>query len=185
MNMGKRFLITLLSLFLLAGSAFAYDNPRWFTMPISVYIEKNNDTETVAKAFKAWQSSSGGALRFLYRSSKNFENISNITVTFVDMLPDGSLYKVTPIYSVVSRAHRNTGKGFFYKNQVVIARKTINGKALTSTQIYAIALRAAGEAVGVKPVDNSAAIMSNTSNGLGSRTVTKSDISALNKTYKK
>ncbi len=186
MNMGKRFLITLLSLFLFAGSAFAYGNPRWFNMPVSVYIQKSNNTASVTNAFKAWQGASGGTLRFIYRNSKNLESLSNITVSFVDLLPNEDLYKVTPEYSTFGKAHYSTENGFYYKNHIVIARRSSNGKLLSSSQIYALALRAVGEAVGIKPIDtNTSSVMSKTTNILNNRTITKSDINALYGIYKK
>ncbi|MEE3348539.1 MAG: hypothetical protein VZR09_00720 [Candidatus Gastranaerophilaceae bacterium] len=174
MNMGKRFLLTLL-LCVLGSTAFAYDNPRWFNMPISVYAPKTAQGTTVMNAYRAWQSASGGTVRFLYRNAENLQPLSNITIQFSDNWISGKPYSITQKYSMFSERRINTKRGFYYKQTITISRNDRYGKPYTGNQLYSIALTAAGESLGVKDLNLD----------LDKNKVTKDDITALNSVYKK
>ena len=83
-NMGKRFLLTVLSLFIFAGATLGYSNPRWFSLPISVYIPKTTGSTTISNAFVSWQTESAGIVRFAFKNNKNSASLADITVTFTD-----------------------------------------------------------------------------------------------------
>lgn len=183
MYMGKKFLLILLSLFMFVGQAFAYGNPRWFKMPVSVYTPGNN--AVVINAFKSWQTASDGSIRFVFRSSANMESLSNITVSFVEELPDGAAYSISRKSTIFGNTDYYSKNGYFYKTYIVIARKGgEDKKEFSKSELQAIALRAAGEAIGVVPFKSSKAIMSDESDY--SRTsITGDDVKALNRLYKK
>lgn len=174
MNMGKRFLLTLL-LCVVGSSAFAYDNPRWFNMPVSVYAPKTEQGATVINAYKAWQSASGGTVRFLYRNSENLQPLSNITIKFSDNWISNKPYGISQKYSMFSEKRINTKRGFYYKQTVTISKNDRDGKPYTKNQLYSIALTAAGESLGIKDLNVDT----------DKRNVSKDDIKALNSVYKK
>ncbi len=157
--MGKKFLLILVSLFVFAGSASAYSNPRWFTLPVSVYLPKSKQSDVVTDAFKEWQLNSKSAVRFMFRNSANLASLSNINVSFVDRLQGDKLYVVNPRFRQFGRCRTCANENFFYQTDVVIALRDANGKLLTDKQLKAVALQAAGLAVGVKFVENSNSVM--------------------------
>lgn len=182
MNMGKRFLLILLSLFVFAGSAFAYSTPRWFKMPVSVYIAGNNPV--VVNAFKSWQAASGGAVRFVFRDSKNLESRCNIVVSTVESLPDGEPYLIDRQQTIFGNTDYYVKKGYFYKANIVLAR---NGgeknTTYTKTNLRANALRAVGEVIGIKPFNSRTAVMSVEANP-NRTSITAEDVKALKFIYK-
>ena len=179
----KKILITLFLLFFSVTSAMAYSNPRWFSMPVSVYIPNAPQTATVMKAFREWQKDSGGTVRFLFRRSHNTERLSKISVVYVDTLSNGEPYVVEQKYTSIGKRHMDTSRGYFYKLRIIIARRSAKGKYFTTAQTEAIALRAVGEALGV-PADGSKGVMAETFD-FSNRHLLKQDIDALNKVYKK
>lgn len=182
MNMGKRFLLILLSLFVFTGSAFAYSTPRWFKMPISVYIV--GDNPTALNAFKSWQVASGGSVRFIFKESKNFESRCNITVSMVDSLPDGEPYHIDRSQTIFGNTDYFVQNGYFYKANISLAR---NGGAkntpYTKANLRANALRAVGEVIGISPIASRNAVMSIDANPVRT-SITADDIKALNLIYK-
>ena len=182
MYMGKRFLLILLSLFMFTGAAFAYGNPRWFKMPVSVYSPDND--AIVLNAFKSWQTASGGCVRFVFRSSANLQSRSNITVTYTDSLPDGAAYSVTRNYTIFGNTDYYVKNGYFYKTQITIAK---NGgeenKPFSKSELRAIALRAVGEAIGVKPLNSSNSVMS-AETDYSQTSLSANDVRAVNKLYR-
>ena len=144
MSMIKKILLTLTLIFVFAGSAFAYGSPRWFNIPVSVQVPKTADGTRMMNAFRAWQSASGGAVRFIFRTSNNMADLSDITVSFVPFLNNASGYIVNFVYPAISSKSAN-----FYKARIVIATNNSQGGASSDSEIYVRMLRAAGEAVGV------------------------------------
>lgn len=182
MNMGKRFLLILLSLFVFAGSAFAYGTPRWFKMPVSVYVAGNNPT--IVNAFKSWQTASGGAVRFVFRESKNLESRCNITVAYTDSLPEGVPYHVEQLHTIFGNTDYYIQKGYFYKTKIILAKK--GGEKYTpysKTAMRANALRAVGEAIGIQPLNVNNAVMGANFNS-DKTSITAADIKALKLLYK-
>lgn len=181
-NMGKRFLLILLSLFVFAGASFAYGTPRWFKMPVSVYVSSND--LVLLNAFKSWQNASGGVVRFLFHTSKNTEALSNISVSFVDELPEGIPYRVDRKTTIFGNTDYYSKNGYFYKAQIYIARRGGEDKKdFSASEIRAISLRAVGEVLGVNPSKDITGVMSPEID-YEKTSVTGSDVKALNSLYR-
>ncbi len=174
MNMGKRFLLTLL-MCVIGSSVFAYENPRWFHMPVSVYAAKTTQGTTVLNAYKAWQSASAGTVRFMYRTADHLQPLSNITIEFTDKWMNGKPYSISQKYSMFGEKRINTNRGFYYKQIITISTNNKNGKPFTSAQLYSVALAAAGESLGIKDINFD----------MNKSKITKDDVQALKAVYKK
>ena len=159
--MGKRFLLTLLSLFVFAGTCFAYSNPRWFTMPVTVYLPKQAESTYVTNAFKTWQLESKSTVRFLYRKAYN--------VSFT--LPQ------------FGSARYTMNNKYFYNADIVIALKGKDGKVLTPKQLNAVALQAVGYAVGIKLNSDKDTVMYKESD-FSKNALTPADLQAVHDVYK-
>ena len=182
MNMGKRFLLTLISIFIFASAALAYENPRWMHMPITVYIPK--DTNAVAQnAFKTWQSVSSGTVRFIYKDSANLGKLCNIRVEVIDTPLGDNGYSVEQTAMMFDKTGYYQKNGFFYKTTIKISTKDANNKNISNSKMQAIALKAVGEAIGIKPVKDDTVLMS-LSDDLKVKKITSKDLDALNKIYK-
>ena len=180
--MEKKFLLTITSLLVFACSAFGYSNPRWFSMPISVHVSKVSGSTSVSNAFRAWQTESAGTVRFVFRNSKNMESMSNIRVTFTDKAE--APYVINKQNTVFNNTRKDITNEYFYKLNIVISKTNASGKAYSQSELYAIALRAAGEALGVSPSEDNTGVMSSTLK-LTNTKLRSSDINALKKVYKK
>lgn len=183
-GMGKRFLLVLISLMMFASSAFAYSNPRWFTLPVSVYIPKGEESEVVTQAFKAWQLNSKSAVRFLFRYSASLAPLSNINVIFVSYLDGDRPYRVDHRFSQFGCCNRNfQTKKFYYNTDVILPLNDSAGNKLTKEQLKAIALQAAGVSVGVGLSDDKDSVMYVRSD-FTKTTLSPSDIKAVNNVYR-
>ena len=183
-DMGKRFLLVLISLVMFAGSAFAYSNPRWFSLPISVYIPKQKEAAIVTQAFKEWQLNSKSAVRFLFRYSANLASISNINVVFVDNVSGDRPYRVNHSFSqfgTYSRGCKNTN--YFYNTDVILPLQKEDGEKLSKEQLKAIALQAVGVAVGVNLSEDANSVMYKESD-FTKTTLSPMDIQAVNEVYR-
>ena len=156
--MGKRFLLILVSLFVFTGSAFAYGYPRWFSMPLTVYMPKDENMVAVQSAFKAWQTGTKSTVRFIFRTSKNLANISNINVIYVDRLPDDNSYVVKNRFAQFGGC-RTCGNRYFNNSDVIIATKDLDGNELRPDKIKAVTMQAVGQVVGVPLSDDENSIM--------------------------
>lgn len=181
--MGKRFLLTLLSLFVFAGTCFAYSNPRWFTMPISVYLPKQAESTYVTNAFKTWQLESKSTVRFLYRNAPHLANLSNITVAYTDYLPDNKAYNVSFTLPQFGSARYTMNNKYFYNADIVIALKGKDGKVLTPKQLNAVALQAVGYAVGIKLNSDKDTVMYKESD-FSKNALAPADLQAVHDVYK-
>lgn len=141
-----------------AGSAFAYGYPRWFTMPISVYIPKQEEGVVVAGAFKSWQTGTKSCVRFLLRNSKNLASISNINVVFVDAPINDKLYFVRHRFSQFGGC-RSCGNRFYNNSDIIISLKDKDGKDLSTSQLRAVAIQAVGRAVGLNLNEDKNSVM--------------------------
>ena len=182
MYMGKKFLLILISMLVFAGASFAYGNPRWLKMPISVYISKGSGT-VAQSAFQEWQSASGNTVRFLYKTSPNTENICNISIGITNNSLGEKGYSVDRKWPVLGNSEYYRNNGFFYKAKITVATVDEKGKKYGSDKVRALTLKAVGEALGIVPMENDNILMS-TSNNLKVRNITKEDIAALNKLYR-
>lgn len=180
--MGKNLLLLLISLFMFAGSAFAYSNPRWFSMPVSVYLPKQAESVQVTNAFKSWQTNSK-CVRFLYKNSANMAPISNINVIFRDNLPNERLYQVNHRFPQFGACRTCVRDRFFYHTDIIIALKDAKGKPYSATQLQATAMQAVGVAIGVPLSDDEKSIMYKDSE-FKSSTLTKEDINSVLRVYK-
>ena len=159
-----------------SATAFAYSNPRWFNMPISVYVPKTTQGATASNAFKAWQSASSGVTRFQYRSSTNMANLCDIIVEFSDSWPsDDKPYKITQLYTMFDRDSITSNRGFYYKQVLTVALKDKAGSQYTDKELYSIVLNAVGESLGI-PAGNF---------DMAKQSVTDEDVEALKKVYRK
>ncbi len=183
MNMGKKLLLFLISFLMFAGSVYAYSIPRWFNMPVSVYLPKQEESDTVTGAFKAWQSASKGTVRFLYRNSKNLAAISNINVGFVDSLPENKAYKINPRFSMSWDTNLYSNSRYYSRMGILIALKDSDGNPIPENKLYAIALRAVGEALGLDPVKSENSVMFY-SDEFKNTNITKDDIAEIMRVYK-
>lgn len=181
--MGKNFLLILFLLCVFTGNTFAYSTPRWFTMPVSVYIPKQKEAIPVTDAFKSWQTSTKSCVRFLVRNAEKLAPLCKINVIFVDNLPSGALYKVNPIYSQLGGC-RNCGTRYYNNSDIIIALHDADGKKLTTEQLNAVALQAVGVAVGVDVNEDKNSIMYKDSD-FSKNTLTREDIQAAFKVYKR
>ena len=180
-NMGKRFLLTILSLFVFACSTFGYSNPRWFSMPIKVYMPKVSGSTSVSNAFTSWQTESAGTVRFSFRSSKNMASLSDISIMFVEKADKPySVNKRTTVFNNNKEKIRNE---YFYKLDIVISKSNVSGKAYSQSELYAISLRAVGEALGIQ-ADGDKGVMATDFN-ITRKKLTSEDIKSLNRVYKK
>ena len=167
-----------------AGSAFAYSNPRWFSLPISVYIPKQEEAAIVTQAFKEWQLNSKSAVRFLFRYSANLASISNINVVFVDNVSGDRPYRVNHSFSqfgTYSRGCKNTN--YFYNTDVILPLQKEDGEKLSKEQLKAIALQAVGVAVGVNLSEDANSVMYKESD-FPKTTLSPMDIQAVNGVYR-
>lgn len=180
--MRKKFLLLLVSLLMFTSSAFAYSNPRWFTMPVSVYLPKQAESVIVTNAFKSWQTGSK-CVRFLYKNSANMAAISNINVIFKEQLPKGQLYQVNHRFPQYGNCRTCVRDRFFYHTDIIIALKDEKGKPLTQKQLNATAMQAVGVAIGVPLNQNEKSIMYKDSE-FKSSSLTKDDINAVLRVYK-
>ena len=180
-NMGKRFLLTIISLLIFAGTSFGYSNPRWFRQPISVYVPKVTGNTTVSNAFLSWQTESAGIVRFTFKSNQRAASLADITVTFTNK---ASKPYVIEKKSTVFNANKEDLKNeYFYKLNIIISKADAKGKVYSSSELYAIALRAVGEALGVNAVGDKG-VMSNSFN-TANKKLTSDDIKLLKKVYRK
>lgn len=155
--MGKRFLLILISLFVFAGSAFAYGYPRWFTMPVTVYIPKQEEAVVVTNAFKNWQKGTKSCVRFLFRYSKNLASISNVNVIFVENLGNKP-YVVTHRMAQLGGC-RGCGNRFYNNADIYIATKDDSGNPLSHEKLEAVAMQAVGRVIGLNLTQNSSSVM--------------------------
>ena len=147
--MMKKLFLLLTMFFVCAGSVLAHELPRWFTQPVSVYIPAQSSYgATVKNAFASWQGVSGHLVRFVYNSSKKMENLSNIDVMFSESYNKNAPYKIQARYNSHYNSFNETG--YFRRVGITIFTLDKEGKKLTNSQVYSIALRAAGESIGVK-----------------------------------
>jgi len=144
MNMIRKILITLCLVFTFAGSAFAYGNPRWFNIPVSVYIPKVKENSVTIKAFNEWQMASGGYVRFIYRNASNFANLTDISINFTPTLNNSEGYIVKILYPPFGET-----SGIFYKARVTVATSDSEGNPLKEDALKRRIILAAGRAIGV------------------------------------
>ena len=152
-------------------------------MPVSVYLPKQEESEVVTGAFKAWQSASKGTVRFLYRNSKNLAAISNINVGFVESLPENKAYKLNPRFSMSWDTNLYSNSRYFSRMGILISLNDADGKPLPEDKLYAVSLRAIGEALGLNPVKSEDAVMFYTDK-FPNTTITRDDIAELMRVYK-
>lgn len=183
--MMKKIFLILVTILFCAGSAFAHELPRWFTLPVSVYVPTNAYSTPVKNAFNGWQSASGRLIRFSFTSNSKMENRTNVDVMFSDTKPSGSPYRIQARYNSHYNSFSETG--YFRRVGITIYTRDADGNKLSSSKVYSIALRAVGEAVGVKSFSypakskKKAVMASNYEYDL--RTVTSDDIQALKRVY--
>ncbi len=156
--MGKRFLLTLISLFVFAGSAFAYGYPRWFTMPITVYMPKQEESVIVTNAFKNWQKGTKSSVRFMFRYSKNLASISNINVIYVNHVLGDKPYKVSHSMAQLGGC-RGCGNRFYNNADIYISTVGEDGVAYTPEKLEAIAMQAIGRVIGLRLNNNASSVM--------------------------
>jgi len=146
--MSKKFLLILISLFMFAGTAFAYSSPRWFTMPVSVYIPKQPEGIIVKNAFWAWQVGTKSCVRFLFKTSPNLAAISSVNVIFTDSLPNNKSYVVEHRFSQFGGS-RSSANNFYNYSDVLIATKDASGASIPAGKLSAIAMQAVGRLIGL------------------------------------
>ena len=181
--MMKKLVLLLVMFLVCAGSAFAQSVPRWFTLPVSVYLPSNSYSSSVRNAFSTWQSSSGRLVYFVFKTNPKLETMSNIDVRFMPTYNSGSPYKIQARYN--SNRISLEDNGFFLRVGITIYTKDKDGKNLSNSEVYSIALRAVGEAVGVKPISSAKkkkSVMS-TDYAYDAKSLSSDDIYALKKVY--
>ena len=88
-------------LLLTAGSVFAYSMPRWGMTSVDVYIEENEFSGAVQRAFNEWAQASNGKLRFRFYTTRFASNNAPIKIVFVN--------ERAPYYITRSKRHETTG----------------------------------------------------------------------------
>ena len=166
-----------------AGSTFAQSIPRWFTLPVSVYLPSNTYSTSVKNAFSTWQSSSGRLVYFVFKTNPKLETLSNIDVMFMPTYNGGVPYKIQARYN--SNYYSLEENGYFRRVGITIYTKNKEGKNLSNSEVYSIALRAVGEAIGVKqiaPSKKGKSVMASDYK-YDAKGLTSDDIYALKKVY--
>ena len=176
----KKLLVVLGLIIMCAGSAYAYSTPRWSSFPLNIYIQPNsNSAPVVQNAFKSWQANSGSLLRFIFRQGNVAANTSQISVYFTDKPIDNKYY-------TIQRTNYNqyAAKGFFVHLNITISTKEADGKNISSNKLKAIALRAVGDAMGIRCIPSSGEDIMSCATKYDHTSVTENDKKALNSVYK-
>lgn len=182
----KRLLIIISMLFLCAASVFAYSEPRWRLMPLTVYVPDVPQSAVVEKAYKSWQTSSNGLVRFICGSRNAAKRGAHITIEFIDILPQKQYYEIeSDIFNSGFTTHKEFSlkTGFYYRVRVKIRTLDEENNVIPDDKLYAIALQAAGRSLGVDYVKESGNAMSYNFDFDNSK-ITNKDIQALIKVYK-
>lgn len=181
--MMKKIFLLLMMMLVCAGSTFAQSIPRWFTLPVSVYLPSNTYSTSVKNAFSTWQSSSGRLVYFVFKTNPKLETLSNIDVMFMPTYNGGLPYKIQARYN--SNYYSWEENGYFRRVGITIYTKNKEGKNLSNSEVYSIALRAVGEAVGVKQIAPSKKRKSVMASDYkyDAKGLTSDDIYALKKVY--
>lgn len=182
----KKFLILVSMLFFCAASVFAYSEPRWRLMPLTVYIPAVPEAEVVEKAYKSWQASSNGMIRVICGSRNAAKRGAHITVEFIDILPQKQYYEIeSDIFNSGFTTHKESSlkAGFYYRVRVKIRTLDEENNVIPDDKLYAIALQAAGRSLGVDYVKEAGNAMSYNFDFNNSK-ITNKDIEALIKVYK-
>lgn len=184
----KKLLLILGLLIMFDGSAFALSNPRWAYFPLNIAIQTNSKTAAkamiVEKAFKTWQLNAGSVLKFTYKSSGPFQVSSPVNIYFVENLAQNAYYEVEQNTAGAVWNNMNYNRqGFFTHTNIKFRINEPDGKKISDAKFYAIALQAAGKAMGINCLDTTGDAMSCTTT-FNSKNVTKNDIEALFDIYK-
>lgn len=159
----KKFLTLLAILLLFTSLCFAYDYPRWKSMPIKVYIPEYGDySKLMKRAFDTWQAKSNNIVRFKY---VNNINQADIYVGFVDRVS-----ACNDSNAVGCTAYGYIIKGYFQQNYIEIGTKDVQllregGKLIkkevprSPEHIYGVMLHEAGHAIGLKHSEDKNSIM--------------------------
>ena len=135
-------------LLLTAGSVFAYSMPRWGMTSVDVYIEENEFSNAVQRAFEAWSQASNGKLRFRFYTTRFASNNAPIKVSFVN--------EQAPYYITRSKRHETTGyftnmeDGFINAARVQIYTETREKRPVTSDDVYKTMLNEVGYILGLE-----------------------------------
>lgn len=186
MNMIKKFLLLLGLLLISASSVMALSSPRWSYFPLNVYIQQGSGdsaaSQTVKSAFQAWQGQSSGILKFFFKNTKTFEKTSQISVYFVDTLPQNAYYKIDKMVSNANYLTYNVA-GFYLHMDLKIRTKENDGKKIAKDKLYAIAMQAVGQAMGIGCLTSKDKVMS-CSTDFTTTKLTSDDIMALKRVYR-
>lgn len=137
-------------LLLTAGSVFAYSMPRWGMTSVDVYIEENEFSNAVQRAFEVWSQASNGKLRFRFYTTRFASNNAPIKVSFVN--------EQAPYYITRSKRHETTGyftnmeDGFINSARVQIYTKTREKRPVTNEDVYNAMLIEVGYILGFEKI---------------------------------
>ncbi len=182
----KKIIITIFIILFSALGAFAAGSPRWRLMPLTIYYQPAPEAAVVQQAFDAWQNAGSGVLKFKGGSRPAQRRGAHITVQFIRTLAAGQYYDINyDIYKTGFSSHKEDSfvSDYFYRVTVRIRTADENFKKYTEEELYAIALQAAGRALGVEYIDDEDSVMSKKLDLKNSK-ITAKDIEALRKIYK-
>lgn len=183
--MMKKIFLLLITFLFCASSGFAHELPRWFTLPVSVYIPSSSYSAPVKSAFLSWQSASGHLIRFSFTSNAKMETRVNVDVMLVDAKPSGSPYRIQARYNSAYNSFNESG--YFRRVGITIYTRDADGNKLPSSKVTSIALRAVGEAVGVRsfsyPENSKKKSVMATNYDFDLRSPSGDDIKALKQVY--
>ena len=169
----KKILILLFTILILPSSCLAVTPPRWYTMPVNVYIPEHPKAQLMKKAFMDLQNSTG-YIKFRFLDAQG-ERRAHIVVYFV---------KRCSMEGAVGVTYQPQKKHAFLRNTIQIGLINPNtNKIYSNDELYVIMIHEAGHAIGMNHTPNPSDIMYPVLNNK-QRSLTKNDINQIIMLYR-